>query len=161
VRPGLGVSAAWSSPYLYLAVPVLLGALVRSRRGLGVKDIELLVLHHELAILRRQVGRSKLSMTDRALVGLHRVNRRPPLGPADLGETAHLAALASGTQHARNLGLDLSKQGIRFLIRDRDSKYSGPFDEIFRRKASESLRREGSAAGAARSRRARARRVPA
>jgi len=36
------------------------------------------------------------------------------------------------TQQARNLGLDLSDQGVRSLIRDRDSKYSGPFDEVFR-----------------------------
>jgi putative transposase len=36
------------------------------------------------------------------------------------------------TQQARNLGLDFSEQGVRFLIRDRDSKYSGPFDETFR-----------------------------
>jgi transposase InsO family protein len=36
------------------------------------------------------------------------------------------------TQQARNLGLDFSDQGIRFLIRDRDSKYSGPFDQVFR-----------------------------
>jgi len=36
------------------------------------------------------------------------------------------------TQRARNLGLDLSDQGVRSLIRDRDSKYSGPFDEVFR-----------------------------
>jgi len=35
------------------------------------------------------------------------------------------------TQQARNLGLDFSDQGVRFLIRDRDSKYSGPFDEVF------------------------------
>jgi len=36
------------------------------------------------------------------------------------------------TQQARNLGLDFSEQGVRFLIRDRDSKYSGPFDETLR-----------------------------
>jgi putative transposase len=31
----------------------------------------------------------------------------------------------------RNLGLDFSESGVRFLIRDRDRKYSGRFDEIF------------------------------
>ena len=36
------------------------------------------------------------------------------------------------TQQARNLGLEFADEGIRFLIRDRDSKYSGPFDEAFR-----------------------------
>jgi putative transposase len=36
------------------------------------------------------------------------------------------------TQHARNLGLDFSDSGVRFLIRDRDSKYRGAFDEVFR-----------------------------
>ena len=36
------------------------------------------------------------------------------------------------TQQARNLGLDFSESGVRFLIRDRDSKYSGAFDEVFR-----------------------------
>jgi putative transposase len=36
------------------------------------------------------------------------------------------------TQRARNLGLDFSDTGARFLIRDRDSKYSGPCDDVFR-----------------------------
>jgi hypothetical protein len=54
--------------FLYLALRALLGALVRSRRGLQVKDVELLVLRHELEILRRQVARPKLSTADRALL---------------------------------------------------------------------------------------------
>jgi putative transposase len=40
------------------------------------------------------------------------------------------------TQQARNLGLDFSDQRVRFLIRDRDSKYSGAFDEVFRSEGS-------------------------
>ena len=54
--------------FLYLALRALLGALVRSRRGLHVEDIELLVLRHELEILRRQVARPKLGAADRALL---------------------------------------------------------------------------------------------
>jgi len=54
--------------FLYLAVRALLGALVRSRRGMHVKDVELLVLRHELEILRRQVARPKLGTPDRALL---------------------------------------------------------------------------------------------
>lgn len=54
--------------FFYLALRSLFGALVRSRRGLHVKDIELLVLRHELEILRRQVARPKLGAADRALL---------------------------------------------------------------------------------------------
>jgi len=246
--------------FLYLAVRALIGALVRSRRGLHVKDIELLVLRHELEILRRQVARPKLKPTDRALLAaaaLHLprssggmllftprsllrwhqalIRRKwrqpawtaetagggsragaaarsgePALGPSpDLRRThearlpgvadqyppaarpseagastaaggtelARVPARASSehrrlrflhrrkhpaspllralfighanrrvwlagctanptgtwvTQQARNLGLDLCDQGVRFLIRDRDSKYSLPFDEVCR-----------------------------
>ena len=249
--------------FLYLAVRALLGALVRSRRGLHVKDVELLVLRHELEILRRQVVRPELRMADRALLAaaachLPRSSRgvllvtprtllrwhqalvrrkwRQPVAGADGracrrrfgswccgsrgriragaigGSAASWPSSASGclrpasagcspkrswsrrrgasgpswreflhaqaasivacdfftveslflrryyalffiahgsrrvwlagctanptgawvTQQARNLGLDFSDQGVRFLIRDRDSKYSGPFDEVFR-----------------------------
>jgi putative transposase len=54
--------------FLYLAFMALLGPVVRSRRGLDVKDIELLVLRHELDVLRRQVARPKLRAADRALL---------------------------------------------------------------------------------------------
>src|ERR671933_2080266 len=64
--------------FLYLAVRALLGALVRSRRGLDVKDIELLVLRHELPILRRQVERPKLGMADRALLAAAAVHLPRP-----------------------------------------------------------------------------------
>jgi putative transposase len=249
--------------FLYVAVRALLGVLVRSRRGLDVKDIELMVLRHELEVLRRQVGRPRFRLVDRALLAaaachLPRSSRaallvtprtllrwhralvrrkgrqessqpgRPPLS-AEIrelvlrlarenprwghrricGELAKLGLQASPTsvrrllararldpasrragpswreflqaqaasivacdfftvesvflrryyalffiahasrrvwfagctknpsgawvtQQARNLGLEFSEQGARFLIRDRDSKYSGPFDEVFR-----------------------------
>ena len=205
--------------FLYLAVRALLGALVRSRRGLHVKDVELLVLRHELEILRRQLVRPELRTVDRALLAaaachLPRSSRglllvtprtllrwhqalvrrkwrqapgqrgRPSL-PAEVrelvvrlarenprwghrricGELAKLGFRVSATsirrllalffiahgsrrvwlagctanptgawvtQQARNLDLDFSDQGMRFLIRDRDSKYSGPFGEVFR-----------------------------
>jgi Homeodomain-like domain len=64
----LGGSATVAFSFLYLAFRALLGALVRSRRGLDVTDVELLVLRHELEILRRQVARPKLRARDRALL---------------------------------------------------------------------------------------------
>jgi putative transposase len=36
------------------------------------------------------------------------------------------------TQQARNLAVGERLEGIRFVIRDRDSKFSDPFDEVFR-----------------------------
>ena len=108
-------SAAMAFSVLYLAVRSLLGALVRSRRGLDVKDIELLVLRHELAILRRQVVRPKLG---RGLSPRRVAAVRVGCTGNPTGEWV--------TQQARNLGLDFGQSGVRFLIRDRDSKDSGP-----------------------------------
>jgi len=36
------------------------------------------------------------------------------------------------TQQTRNLAIEGRLTEIRFLIRDRDAKFSGPFDEVFR-----------------------------
>ena len=68
--------------FLYLAFRALLGALVRCRRGLDVKDVELLVLRHELDVLRRQVTRPQLRGADRALLAAAACHLpRPSRGP--------------------------------------------------------------------------------
>jgi hypothetical protein len=68
VARGLGRSAVWPSRLSTSPCGALLGAPVRSRRGLRVKDVELPVLRHEVEILRRQVVRPNLRMVDRALL---------------------------------------------------------------------------------------------
>src|SRR5438034_7186134 len=78
--------------FLYLAVRALLGALVRSRRGLDVKDIELLVLRHELAILRREVARPKLGLADRALLAAAAVHLPRPQRSVMLVTRGHCCA---------------------------------------------------------------------
>jgi len=47
------------------------------------------------------------------------------------GVTAHPDS-AWVTQQARNLAIDEGLEEPGFLLHDRDSKYSGPFDEVFR-----------------------------
>jgi transposase InsO family protein len=49
------------------------------------------------------------------------------------GVTAHPVG-AWVTQQARNLATTLEDQGraVRFLVRDRDTKFVGPFDEVLR-----------------------------
>ena len=248
--------------FLYVAFRALVGVLLRRRRGLDFKDLELLVLRHELEVLRRKVAQPKLRAVDRALLAAaachlprplrgarlvtprtllrwHRAlvcrkwqppgqRGRPPvsaevravvlrlarenprwghrritgelaklgfrvspttvrrllahsgLGPAQrrsgpgwreflraqaesivacdfftvesvflrryyvlffiaqASRRVWLAGCSSNptgawvTQQARNLGLDLADRGMRFLVRDRDGKYSGGFDEVFR-----------------------------
>jgi transposase InsO family protein len=44
------------------------------------------------------------------------------------------------TQQARNLALDGRLENVRFLIRDRDAKYSGSFDEVLRTEAVQVIR---------------------
>ena len=54
--------------FVYLVFVSLLKLLVGSRRPAQVKDIELLVLRHQLDVLRRQVERPKLRASDSAFL---------------------------------------------------------------------------------------------
>jgi putative transposase len=54
--------------FVYLVFVSLLKLLLRSGRRVDAKDIELLVLRHQLEVLRRQVERPQLRPSDRALL---------------------------------------------------------------------------------------------
>jgi putative transposase len=56
--------------FLYRLVHRAFGALKLARRDAFAKDAEILVLRHQLAVLRRQVGRARFTWSDRALIAL-------------------------------------------------------------------------------------------
>ena len=53
---------------IYLAFSRLLGWIVLHTRSDATKDIEILVLRHQLAVLRRRTPRPRMSWSDRALI---------------------------------------------------------------------------------------------
>src|SRR5487761_1105852 len=56
--------------FLYRLVHRAFGALEMGRRDAIAKDAEILVLRHQVAVLRRQVGRARFIWSDRALIAL-------------------------------------------------------------------------------------------
>ena len=82
------------SKLAYLTLCRSIQLLVLLARGDTTKDLEILVLRHQLAVLRRQVARPKLQPADRALLAaLSRVTAALPLVML-LRKTGHAAALA-------------------------------------------------------------------
>jgi hypothetical protein len=172
----------WS--FVYLAVRGVLGLIVLAARPARSKDLEILVLRHELAVLRRRSARPRLTRADRAflaalsrllpratwtsfsvrpetLLGWHRrlVARRwtfpstrvgrPPLDLLQRIYVLFFVSLATrrieyvacssnpdgawAAQQARNLMMNLGDdRPFRLVIHDRDSKFSGGFDEVLR-----------------------------
>jgi putative transposase len=57
-----------SASLVYLLLRQVLQMLTQLARDDGAKDVELLVLRHEVAVLRRQVHRPKLESADRVLL---------------------------------------------------------------------------------------------
>jgi hypothetical protein len=63
---------------LYLLFRQVMGWLALLARSSAAKDVELVMLRHEVAVLRRQVARPRVNWADRAvLAGLARLLPRP------------------------------------------------------------------------------------
>jgi transposase InsO family protein len=149
----------------YWSLRRLLELLVLRFRSEREKEIEILLLRHQLRVLERQVSRSALAPADRALwpeqswaeflraqagsilecdfltVDSAFLKRFYVLFFIELAtRRVRIAGITTNpdghgvSQQARNLLVQLGDEGLRprLLIRDRDSKFTRDFDEVFR-----------------------------
>ena len=79
---------------VYLLPRQLLGMLTQLAQGDRAKDIELLVLRHQVAVLRRQVRHPRLEPADRVLLAA--LSRLPP-APAGRSSSSPRRRCCAGT----------------------------------------------------------------
>jgi putative transposase len=106
------------SKLAYLAVCRSMQALVLLARGDAAKDLEILVLRHQLSVLRRQISRPRFEPADRALLAA--VSRMLPrlCGPASSSRPTRCCALVAGawTYPQRHTGRPRLNEGLQLLI---------------------------------------------
>jgi hypothetical protein len=108
VTPRPGTIMVVSLRLLYLIFGQLISWLTLHARTTSSKDIELLVLRHEVAVLRRTNPRPRLDWADRALFAAL-IRCLPEPGRSPPGHPGHGPALAPPTgDHGRNAKLQLS-----------------------------------------------------
>jgi hypothetical protein len=105
---------------LYLTLIRVFGWLVLLGRGQAFKDVEIMVLRHEVAVLKRQVARPKPDWADRALLAVARflptVPRAHRLVTPDTLSAWHRRLIKRSWTYPRRAGRPALSKEIRELV---------------------------------------------